>query len=333
MRKIEPLVIAFIVLSTCVSGAQEPTPDQVNDASHATRFIAVEKNVMVEVLDWGGSGRPIIFLAGLGDTAHTFDTFARKFTATNHVYGITRRGFGASSAPEPTEGVYSADRLGDDVLAVIASLNLDRPVLVGHSIAGEELSSIGSRHPERISGLIYLDAGYAYAYYDRSRGDLQIDMNDLQRMLNRNAEIGPLARKPLVEELISSGLPQLERDLQVEQKELRPFPATLPRGFHTTPIRVAITQGEQKYTQINSPTLAFFAVPHHFSGLENEDPIAVAALKARDLADGTSQARAFEEGVPNARVVRFPNADHYLFRSNELDVEHEMLTFLKTLAK
>ncbi len=37
--------------------------------------------------------------------------------------------------------------LGDDVLAVIKALNLHRPVLAGHSVAGEELSSIGSRHP------------------------------------------------------------------------------------------------------------------------------------------------------------------------------------------
>jgi pimeloyl-ACP methyl ester carboxylesterase len=47
---------------------------------------------------------------------------------------------------------------------VIAALKLDRPILVGHSLAGEELSSVGSRHPEKVSGLIYLDAGYRYAY-------------------------------------------------------------------------------------------------------------------------------------------------------------------------
>jgi pimeloyl-ACP methyl ester carboxylesterase len=42
------------------------------------------------------------------------------------------------------------------VLAVIAALKLDRPIVAGHSIAGEELSSIGSRHSEKIAGLIYL---------------------------------------------------------------------------------------------------------------------------------------------------------------------------------
>jgi pimeloyl-ACP methyl ester carboxylesterase len=50
---------------------------------------------------------------------------------------------------------------------VIAALNLNRPILVGHSLAGQELSSVGSRHPERVAGLIYLDGGYLYAYDPR----------------------------------------------------------------------------------------------------------------------------------------------------------------------
>ena len=77
------------------------------------------------------------------------------------MFGVTRRGFGASSVPASG---YGADRLGDDVLAVMDALKLTRPILVGHSLGGAELSSIGSRHPERVSGLIYLDAGYGYAY-------------------------------------------------------------------------------------------------------------------------------------------------------------------------
>ena len=36
-----------------------------------------------------------------------------------------------------------------------------RPVLAAHSLGGEESSSVGSRHPERVAGLIYLDAGYS----------------------------------------------------------------------------------------------------------------------------------------------------------------------------
>ena len=72
---------------------------------HTVQFVTVDKDVKLEVLDWGGSGRPVVLLAGLGNNAHVFDKFAPKLTGTYHVYGITRRGFGASSAPAPT-GIF-----------------------------------------------------------------------------------------------------------------------------------------------------------------------------------------------------------------------------------
>lgn len=134
-------------------------------APHRDQFITVDKDVQLEVLDYGGSGRPLVLLAGLGNTAHVFDRIAPKLIDQFHVYAITRRGFGASSVPPSG---YNADRLADDVLKVIEVLKLNRPVVGGHSVAGEELSSIGSRYPEKVAGLVYLDAGYSYALYDPS---------------------------------------------------------------------------------------------------------------------------------------------------------------------
>jgi non-heme chloroperoxidase len=117
----------------------------------------------LEVLDFGGSGRPLVLLAGLGNTGHIFDRFAPKLVDQFHVYAITRRGHGASSTPASG---YAVDRLADDVLQVIEALKLNRPIVAGHSVAGEELSSIGTRYPEKVAGLVYLDAGYAYAIHD-----------------------------------------------------------------------------------------------------------------------------------------------------------------------
>ena len=112
----------------------------LDPSPHIVQLITVDDNVQLEkVLDWGGTGRPVVLLAGLGNTAHIFDEFAPKLVGGYHVLGITRRGYGASSTPPAG---YSADRLGDDVLAVVKSLKLTRPVLVGHSIGGGELSSV-----------------------------------------------------------------------------------------------------------------------------------------------------------------------------------------------
>jgi pimeloyl-ACP methyl ester carboxylesterase len=161
---------------TWPTGSQQPFTIQrtkkenewQDSATHAVQFIEVAGNVKLEVLDWGGTGRPLIFLSGLGSTAHVFDRLVTMLNGPYHIYGITRRGFGASSKPK--DG-YSADRLGDDVLAVMEALKIEQPVLIGHSIGGEELSSIGSRYPRKVAGLIYLDAAYAYAFYDGSVGE------------------------------------------------------------------------------------------------------------------------------------------------------------------
>jgi pimeloyl-ACP methyl ester carboxylesterase len=60
-------------------------------------MIPVEPGVQLEVLDWGGTGQPMIFLSGLGNTAHIWDDFAPRFMGSHHVYAITRRGFGRST--------------------------------------------------------------------------------------------------------------------------------------------------------------------------------------------------------------------------------------------
>ena len=66
---------------------------QIESTPHTTQFVTVADGVKLEVLDWGGTGRPLVLLAGLGNDAHIFDKFAAKLASTYHVYGITRRGF------------------------------------------------------------------------------------------------------------------------------------------------------------------------------------------------------------------------------------------------
>jgi non-heme chloroperoxidase len=181
MKCLKLWLIALTSLSPIALRAQESPAT----SSPKAQFVIVDKDVKLEVLDWGGTGRPLVFLAGLGNTAYTFTKFAPQFTANYHVYGITRRGFGASSHPDPSIiSNYSADRLGDDVLAVIDALKLNRPILVGHSIAGEELSSIGSRHPEKVSGLIYLEAAYPYAFYNQGHSEWIFDLLDVRSEIN-----------------------------------------------------------------------------------------------------------------------------------------------------
>lgn len=323
-----------ILLAAAAAVCAQAPPEWHDPSPHEIQFVNVQENVKVEVLDWGGSGRAIVFLAGLGNTAHVFDDFAPKLTGTFHVYGITRRGFGFSSAPESG---YDADRLGDDVLAVIEALKISKPVLAGHSLGGEELSSIGTRYPEKVSGLIYLDAGYSYAF-DNGKG---MTTEAQTEAMKHPPPPGPV---PLAADRASFAALRdwNERNSgnRFPESEFRQLFAARPDGgvgFPRGRLKASqdIFAGFKKYTAIRAPILAIFAIPH-------SDPPWLATAKD-DVREKThafnqpftalaeKQVKAFEEGLPGAHVVRIPNANHYVFLSNEADVLREMRAFIVQL--
>jgi non-heme chloroperoxidase len=242
-------------------------------------MVQVEPGVKVEAFDWGGSGRPVLLLAGLGNTGHDFYKISPDLRERYHVYSMTRRGFGNSSKPAPSDANYSVDRLGDDVLAVMKAFDIEKPVLIGHSIAGEELSDIGTRYPNKVSGLIYLDAGYWYAF-----------------------------------------------DAGVPAPNMSPPPGRPP----LPPIGKAVLDGIRHFKgPIDDPILAIFAYPHDVDRMAK-----TAAAKEETQKEDTEDAKqigGFRRGLPNAKVIVIPYADHFVYDSNTDEVLREINAFVSTL--
>jgi non-heme chloroperoxidase len=311
--------------------ATKDTAWALDQAPHTAKFVEVDSGVKLEVLDWGGTGRSLVLLAGLGNNAHVFDLFAPKLKAKYHVYAITRRGFGASDSPVPTDTNYSANRLGDDVIAVLDTLKLTHPVLVGHSRAGEELSSIGTRYPDRVAGLVYLDAGYHYAIYDGTQPDFLMDRLELLRKLTAigNA-ISPQEEKQLLAE-IAARLPTFESAAKSRQKELADKPDMMPEAIAEERKRRqsregisarAVQDGEQAFAGVRCPVLAVFAVPHQYGRKQDAD------ADAKDIARVEPLVKVFEKAMPQATIVRIPHANHYVFTSHEAEVLREIDQFV-----
>src|SRR5215471_12266420 len=68
-----------------------------------------------------------------------------------------RRISGASGRPETVRD-YKQERLAQDVLDVIRAFNLQAPVLIGHSMAGGEMTTLADQNSDLLGGLVYLDA-------------------------------------------------------------------------------------------------------------------------------------------------------------------------------
>lgn len=91
----------------------------------------------------------------------------------------------------------------------------------------------------------------------------------------------------------------------------------------------SIMKGVKKYTDIPVPALVIFAVPHDQGPRIKNHPDP--AVREARLFLVEKQAKAFENGVPSARVARLPGAHHYVFLSNEADVLREIRAFVARL--
>jgi non-heme chloroperoxidase len=222
IRRLLWTMVAWI-LTTVALRAQEATIPR-DPSQHRVRMVTVDADVQLEVLEWGGSGRPLVLLAGIGNTAHLFDEFAPRLASIGRVYGITRRGYGASSAPAAG---YSVERLGTDVLQVLDALALERPVLIGHSIAGQELSFLATNHPNRIAGVAYIDGAYGYAFHRPGAHD---NLKELRRKLDLlEAELnGPPRTPSQLSSAIRSVLGDTLDEFQQDLRELMTAPEARP---------------------------------------------------------------------------------------------------------
>jgi non-heme chloroperoxidase len=197
---------------------------------------------------------------------------------------------------------------------------------------GEELSSVGSRHPEKIAGLVYLDAAYGYAFYNPAHGGLDLDALEVRKKIEDLAtEDGSDKRKAISD--ILAELPSLEKKLQTQEKEMVDLATNPPdsagQDDEFGPEK-AILLGQKKYREIKVPVLAIYADPHDLGKLPPEFGAAWrAAMVKYDVDYTATYSNAFEAGVPSAHVVRIPNA--LIFQSNEAQVLKEMDVFIGNL--
>jgi pimeloyl-ACP methyl ester carboxylesterase len=298
------------------------TPAWVDRSGHTVSFVRVEPDVSLEVLDWGGSGPPVMLLAGLGNTAHVFDHFAHQFTDRFHVLGMTRRGFGAST--HPGAGYDRATR-ARDILALVDQLGLNRVILIGHSIAGDELTAFAASYATRVHALVYLDAAYdrtkvkdlPQPAFPEPLGDTYSSVEKFTAYLARVWNWRAPEAEAYNTRIVSP-------DGQVgDVKTARDIPAAIVKQL-----------ASPEYDKVRAPALALYARPQldtafPFHGEFNAESLA----RAERIVEATREYQgaaisAFRAGADNREVVVL-DGNHYLFFSNEADLVRLVRAFLQ----
>lgn len=98
-----------------------------------------------------GMGAPtFVFLHYWGGSARTWAHVVDHLTHDFRTVALDQRGWGRSAAP--ARG-YALEDLAADAQGVIAALDLERYILVGHSMGGKVAQLIASRQPKGLVGL------------------------------------------------------------------------------------------------------------------------------------------------------------------------------------
>ncbi len=110
--------------------------------------------IELQVYDYGNEGAPpLVLLHGMQDLALAFEPVATRFRDRYRVVSFDLRGHGDSGKP----GVYALPHFIADLHAVIFQLQLERPVLVGHSLGGHIVSHYAAVFTDVPSVVVNID--------------------------------------------------------------------------------------------------------------------------------------------------------------------------------
>lgn len=107
------------------------------------------------VVEFGGSGRPVVLLHGLMGRATTWWSVARELLRHGRVLGADARGHGRSG--RPAAGGWSPERMALDVVELLIGLDAGPAALVGHSMGGLSALLAAARRPDLVSAVVVED--------------------------------------------------------------------------------------------------------------------------------------------------------------------------------
>ena len=297
----------------------------------ASKFVTVN-GARLEYLDWGGSGPPLLFLAGLGSTAHIFEDLAPEFKSNHRCLALTRRGFGKS---EQTAGGYELDNLANDIFAFATRLDLRDFTLVGHSYGGTEAIRTAQLFPQLVRRVILLDTANDTIPPDAPAAEAKLfaaftGMSAADRFSSLGADRA--YEKRLMGNVWSNAA----------ESDLRETVIIASDGSlqNRTPGRISgaivseRTKGKWCITNIPVPALLIFANNRWtdmMAGLDLDQQRIAEITKAWTDPDAArhSQIEAFRRDSPQAAIVEMEHTVHHCFIQRKERVIQEMHQFLR----
>ena len=137
-------------------------PEQLADPD--SRFIELQ-GLKIHYKIAGGGEPLILLLHGFSASTFSWREVLQPLAALGTVVAYDRPGFGLTERPLgdalrrwPGANPYGPDAQADQVATLIEALGFEKAILVGNSAGGAIAMHMYLRHPERVQGIIFVDA-------------------------------------------------------------------------------------------------------------------------------------------------------------------------------
>ncbi len=268
--------------------------------------------IEIQLAVWEGEGTPVICVHGLTANCRCWDVIARPLAPAHRILAVDLRGRGLSDKP-PTG--YSEERHLKDLRCLMDDLHIQSAFFMGHSLGGYISLGFAAENPERVAGLVLMDAGgdLSRERWDRISKAIRPSIERLSMVFpSVEAYLGLMKQAPFFQPWSQAIEAYFRYDLVETEEGVR------------SRIRLSHIQEEmankrqtgasQFYPKIQCPVLILRAT----QGILTDD----------DLLLPPEAVETMLQQIPTARCVDVPGTDHYsiLFQPNP-ERDREILAF------
>lgn len=265
---------------------------QAKYANAASRYMDLPGGLKVHYRDQGRRDGPVIVMVhGFGASLETWEPWVQRLGSQYRIVTLDLPGFGLTSAPKG----YTLTRTGfvEVVDGVTTKLGLPKFVLVGNSMGGGVAWNYALKHPDRLQGLVLVDAaGWPQQRADGRDGPFifKVLRNPVGRFLIKDLDTTAMTRAGL-KDAFAPTPEMVDEPMVTRYVELSRAPGHkdiimgLMGGFDP-----ADAASKAKLSAISVPTLVMHG------DTDKLIPVSHAAL--------------FGDAIPGATVIIYPKVGH-----------------------
>jgi pimeloyl-ACP methyl ester carboxylesterase len=256
-------VIITTILLSCnnQNRSNETTKDKQMETVQVAKtrqFNIQGKEGSLFVNDGGKDGIPVVLVHSFGGSSQHWEAQLDHLREKRRAIAFDLRGHGQSG--NPSDDNYHVQSLSSDIEAVVDSLDIDRFVLVGHSMGGSAAIEYAMRNPEKVAGLVLVGTPGKSPASESKPIIASLESDQYDTVMDQYMHRLLASAKPEVSTIVLNGMKQVPKKASINIiKALFDYDPIPALTSYAGPTLLISTASEQ---QTNSLAKQLPEVPH-----------------------------------------------------------------------